>query len=281
MPTSRDHRIAAQGAPTPNAPAGVSTALVAGALVLAGVAGAGGYWLGNEASAEAAAQRLAQMEGEVQRLNALGARLVEMARLDPEDFDFGQPAPRGGPEEYDFSRTDSGDLVRDVKALSRMLDDRGRKMDLLESLLMKHDVGDPRAVVGSPVPTGWLSSTFGSRRDPIKGRRAFHQGIDLVAKIGTEVVAVADGVVEYSGWRNGYGRTLDIRHHGGLVTRYAHNQYLLVTEGVAVRQGQGVATLGASGRTTGAHLHFEVLRNGEQVDPLQYVQVSARADGES
>lgn len=256
------------------------TLFLVGFLAVAGAAGWGGYQLGT-AAAERLGQRVGQLQGEVQRLNALGARLAEMAHLDPALFDFGRPTPMGGPEEYDFNRTDAGDLVRDVKALSRMLDDRGHKLDLLESLIAKHDLGDPRSVTGSPVPTGWLSSTFGARRDPINGRRSFHQGIDLVAKLGTEVVAVADGVVEHSGWRNGYGRTIEIRHPGGLVTRYAHNRELFVEPGTQVRQGQGIATVGSSGRTTGAHLHFEVLSNGAPVDPLHYVQVTARADGES
>lgn len=265
---------------------GMMAALLAAVVSVAGLAGAGGYSLGKELSSQEAAQRLAQMEGEVQRLNALGARLVEIAHLDPDSFDFTQPVPRGGPEEYDFhrpnfSRTDTGDLVRDVDALSRLIEDRGRQLNILESLLKGQDFGEQRLLAGSPVPSGWLSSTFGPRRDPVHGRRAFHQGIDLVAKAGTEVLAVADGIVEYSGWRNGYGRTIDIRHPGGLVTRYAHNRALLVEVGSAVRQGQGIATVGASGRATGTHLHFEVLKDGAQVDPLQYVQLGLPADGES
>lgn len=250
-------------------------------LAVGGMSSLMGYLLGGDVSSQEMAVRVAQMEGEVQRLNALGRRLVEMAHLDPDDFAFDQPAPRGGPEEYDFNRTEAGDLVRDVNALSKLIDDRGRKLDVLESLLMKEDFGDRQFIAGSPVPSGWLSSTFGARRDPFNGRRTLHRGIDLVAKIGTEVVAVADGVVEHSGWREGYGRTIEIRHAGGYVTRYAHNRELLVEEGALVRQGQGIATIGSSGRTTGVHLHFEVLRNGQQVDPLQYVQVSERTDGES
>lgn len=281
MPFKRNHPVSLGSGRVEYPRRRMSAALMVGLLSMAGLAGAGGYWLGKEVSSEGAAQRLTQIEGEVQRLNALGARLVEMAHLDSEAFDFDQPAPRGGPEEYDFNRTDSGDLVRDVNALSKLIDDRRRKFGVLESVLQEQDLGEAQLLVGSPLPSGWISSFFGPRRDPVNGRRDFHQGVDLVAKIGTEVLAVAEGVVEYSGWRNGYGRTIDIRHPSGLLTRYAHNRALLVEVGTAVHQGQGIATVGASGRTTGPHLHFEVLKDGVQVDPLQYVQLALLTDGES
>lgn len=289
-------------------------ARLSGVLVLVGLPGWIGYGLGTQASSgrsalgispelgvgthsqfglptgerqrtqaelDAMAQRLGQLQGEILRLNALGERLVEMARLDPEEFDFGRAPPMGGPADSDFTRTDAGDLIRDVDSLARLLGDRGRKLDLLGDLIMHREL-DRTLSAGMPVRSGWVSSLFGTRRDPVTGRGSFHQGIDFVAKLGSEVVAVADGVVEYSGWRNGYGRTVEIRHPGGLLTRYAHNQKLMVEEGTLVRQGQGIATVGTSGRTTGAHLHFEVLKDGEPVDPSNYVQISERlADGKS
>jgi murein DD-endopeptidase MepM/ murein hydrolase activator NlpD len=235
-----------------------------------------------QAELDTMGQRLGQLQGEILRLNALGERLVQMARLDPEEFDFEHVPPMGGPAGSDFTRTDAGDLIRDVDSLARLLDDRGRKLDLLGDLLKHRELEDRTLPAGMPVHSGWVSSLFGTRRDPLTGRAAFHQGIDFVAKLGSEVVAVADGVVEHSGWRNGYGRTVEIRHPGGLLTRYAHNQKLMVETGAIVRQGQGIATVGASGRTTGAHLHFEVLKDGEPVDPSNYVRISERlADGNS
>jgi murein DD-endopeptidase MepM/ murein hydrolase activator NlpD len=106
----------------------------------------------------------------------------------------------------------------------------------------------------------------------MNGRRSRHLGVDFAGKRGTDILAVADGLVVFTGVRNGYGNTLDIRHANGLVTRYAHNQKILVKEGDLVEKGQVVAKLGSSGRATGPHLHFEVLEDGEQVDPMKYVR---------
>ncbi len=224
----------------------------------------------------ALAQRLGRLQGEMLRLNALGERLVEMADLDSGEFDFASEPPLGGPESTQAADTDIRDLVRDLGSLSGLLEDRGRKLSLLEDVIMTRQLDDRIVPSGKPVREGWISSFFGNRADPKTGQRTFHKGIDFVAKLGSEVVAVADGVVEFSGWRSGYGRTVEIRHVGGYVTRYAHNSKLLVGKGDLVRQGQNISLLGASGRTTGPHLHFEVLREGKPIDPLGYVQSNGR-----
>jgi murein DD-endopeptidase MepM/ murein hydrolase activator NlpD len=123
---------------------------------------------------------------------------------------------------------------------------------------------------GWPVRTGYITSNYGFRIHPTKGRRIFHQGVDFAAPRGTPIVAVADGLVVYSGRKNGYGRIVEVRHVDGLVTRYAHNQSNLVEEGQAVRKGQKIATVGASGTATGPHVHFEVLKNGDHLNPIRY-----------
>ena len=113
-----------------------------------------------------------------------------------------------------------------------------------------------------------LSSLYGERADPLSGELALHQGIDIAGGAGTTVVAAAAGVVSAAGWREGYGTIVEITHGNGFVTRYAHAQRSLVVARQTVRRGQPVALLGESGRTTGPHLHFEVLRDGRPVDPL-------------
>lgn len=113
-----------------------------------------------------------------------------------------------------------------------------------------------------------LSSEFGKRRHPIKNAVIMHQGIDLSAPRGTPILVVAAGTVTYAGWRNGYGRTVEVRHPSGWTTVYAHAQRILVKKGDVVLQGQSIAKVGSSGDVTGPHLHFEVRRNDRPIDPL-------------
>jgi murein DD-endopeptidase MepM/ murein hydrolase activator NlpD len=118
---------------------------------------------------------------------------------------------------------------------------------------------------------GRLSSRFGTRRDPINGSHRFHRGLDIAAARGTPVAAAAEGQVVFAGYQHGYGNTVLIEHADGRQTRYAHADELKVVAGERVAAGQVVATVGSTGRSTGAHLHFEVLENGRQVDPLKAI----------
>ncbi|MDT7897618.1 MAG: peptidoglycan DD-metalloendopeptidase family protein [Armatimonadota bacterium] len=116
--------------------------------------------------------------------------------------------------------------------------------------------------------SGSIVSGFGYRRHPILGGVRFHYGVDIAAPFGTTIRAAADGVVVFAGWRRAYGNTVIIDHGNGLATLYAHCSELLVSEGAVVRQGQPIARVGSTGLTTGPHLHFEVRRYGEPVNPL-------------
>jgi murein DD-endopeptidase MepM/ murein hydrolase activator NlpD len=127
------------------------------------------------------------------------------------------------------------------------------------------------------VEKGWVSSGFGVRADPFSGKRSAHYGIDYAGKAGSNVIAVAGGVVTFSGNdRNGYGMMVEVSHGDGLVTRYAHNQSNLVEPGDLVRKGQPIALMGSSGRATGPHVHFEVYKHGRPVDPSSYVRRTRR-----
>jgi murein DD-endopeptidase MepM/ murein hydrolase activator NlpD len=222
---------------------------------------------------EALSGRLAQMQGDVIRLNALGARLVQMADLSEDEFDFDSPPPMGGPEPTETQIASAAELTEEMERLFSELRDRDRKLTLLEELIMERDLQAEIMPAGSPVRSGYITSGFGYRKDPVNGRRSQHKGVDFAGKRGADVLAVADGLVEFSGSRSGYGKVLDIRHANGLVTRYAHNQKNLVKEGDLVEQGQVIAKLGSTGRATGPHLHFEVLEGGSQVDPMSYVRL--------
>jgi murein DD-endopeptidase MepM/ murein hydrolase activator NlpD len=122
-----------------------------------------------------------------------------------------------------------------------------------------------------PLEGAELSSTFGNREDPFNGRRAFHAGMDFAAAAGTPIRAAAAGTVAFAGFNAAYGWSVEIAHGNSLVTRYAHASRLLVARGTAVRQGDTIAQVGSSGRATGPHLHFEVLKDGAATDPQRYL----------
>lgn len=223
---------------------------------------------------DALSLRLGQMNAHVVRLDALGTRLTQMAGLKDGEFDFTSAPSLGGPEEP-LASTEAmqiSGVVGALDVLDQQLADRGRQLTVLEDLLLNRKLRDEVHPEGRPVTAGYVSSQFGSRTDPFTGRRAFHKGVDFAGREGAEVVAVASGVVIWSGERYGYGQLVEINHGNGYVTRYAHNVDNLVAVGDTVRRGQVIARMGDTGRATGPNLHFEVLLNDRPVDPLTYVQ---------
>lgn len=220
---------------------------------------------------DALTARLGDMQAELIRLNALGERLVQMSGLNPDEFDFQIPPPQGGPDDGSPVRDYTiREIASELGGVVSLLKDRKRKLEILEEAIMEKDLTAQSVPSGWPVRSGYITSNYGMRVHPTKRRRIFHQGVDFAAPRGTPIVAVADGVVAFTGKRNGYGNTVDIRHVDGLVTRYAHNQANLVQEGQRVRQGQKIATVGSTGTATGPHVHFEVLKNGEHQNPIRY-----------
>ena len=223
---------------------------------------------------DALALRIGQMNAHVVRLDALGTRLTQMAGLKDGEFDFTSVPSLGGPEEP-LTATEAmqiNGVVGALDVLDEQLVDRSRQLTVLEDLLLNRKLRDEVRPEGRPVTSGYVSSQFGSRTDPFTGRRAFHKGVDFAGREGAEVVAVASGVVIWSGERYGYGQLVEINHGNGYVTRYAHNVDNLVAVGDTVRRGQVIARMGDTGRATGPNLHFEVLLNDQPVNPLTYVQ---------
>jgi hypothetical protein len=221
---------------------------------------------------DAVSGQVGAMQAEILRLNALGERLVEMAGLSKDEFDFQAPPPQGGPDSGSTGPAAIDALAEELATVLSELDDRKRKLTLLEQLIMERHLGEQLAApAGWPVRAGYISSTFGFRKDPFRGGGAFHKGIDFAGVRGSPVLAVAEGVVTFSGRQSGYGNLVEIRHSDGKVTRYGHCDRLLVKEGAAIERGQTIATLGSTGRSTGPHVHFEVLIGGKQVNPIKYV----------
>ena len=233
---------------------------------------------GNEDTLDALAIRIAQMNARMIRLDAVGRRLTEMAEIDPDEFNFDSDPAMGGPEEPMAAGSNIAvpEVLDAMTSLGYQLTNREAKLNVLESVLMNQNLSARVYPQGRPVKSGWLSSYFGKRTDPFTGKPANHTGIDFAGKHGDEIVAVADGVVTWSGDRYGYGVMVEINHGNGYSTRYAHNSENLVAVGDEVRKGQVVALMGKTGRATGPNLHFEVLRNGSRVNPVNFIRKSSK-----
>ena len=221
---------------------------------------------------DALAMRLASLQAEMMRVGAVGERLVKLAGLDSGEFDFSEPPAVGGPDDPEAEKTQSAsDLIAGMDALEKVLHERGEQLSVLEEWLMTNEVRRQTLPSGLPVFAGWVSSDFGSRINPVTGKRQRHDGVDIPGDVGEDVMAVAAGVVTRSERMRGYGNIVEIRHADGYTTRYAHNQANLVKEGDRVEKGQVIAFLGKSGRTTGPHVHFEVRRDGKPIDPAGFI----------
>jgi len=226
---------------------------------------------------EALTVSLAQLQARMTRLDALGEHLTAMADLEEGEFDFGQIPALGGPLAGEFNvEYSTADLYRELGLFRARLADREQQLDILESLLSNRKLEEQSWLSGRPVEKGWISSHYGKRTDPFTGKPAMHNGIDFAGKEGSNVIAVASGVVTWTGSRSGYGQMVEVSHGDGFVTRYSHNRENLVQPGDVVRKGQPVALMGSTGRSTGAHVHYEVYKHGRSVDPSSYVRRTRR-----
>lgn len=219
-------------------------------------------------------ERLGELQGHVNRLDALGNRLVQMAKIDSDEFDFSSPPAMGGSEEPASGARDYS-LLDTLDQMAAQLKEREAQLYALDRLIMTHNLEEAIYPAGMPVSAGYMSSGFGSRKDPFSGRMAMHKGLDFAGKSGQNVLAVADGVVSFSGRRGAYGNMVELDHGNGYVTRYGHNQRNLVTVGQRIKKGEAIARMGSTGRSTGTHVHFEVLKDGSQVNPKKFVASAA------
>ena len=228
-----------------------------------------------EENLNALTMRLGQMQANVIRLDALGQRLTRMAELDSGEFDFSNPPAQGGPEGESLADSVAlPDFMVQLDELAAQLQNREQQLNVLENMLMSRNLHEEVFPAGRPITKGWLSSNYGTRNDPFTGKPEFHKGVDLAGKEGSDIIAVAAGVVTWGGKRYGYGNLVEINHGNGYVTRYGHAKEVLVKVGDTVKKGQHIALMGNTGRSTGPHVHFEVWANGRTVDPAKYIQAS-------
>jgi murein DD-endopeptidase MepM/ murein hydrolase activator NlpD len=221
---------------------------------------------------DALAVQLGMLQAQATRLNALGQRLTKIGKLDDGEFDFTDPPAMGGPEDPGAaSHSLNFDVSDNIAALRGQFAGEETQLVVLERLLLDRKLDNSLLPSGYPVASSYIGSGFGARTDPINGLGEYHTGIDLDAPAGSNITAVADGVVTFNGERPGYGNVIEIDHGNGYMTRYAHNSKNLATVGERVHAGEIVAKVGSTGRATGPHCHFEVWLHGKVVNPMTYV----------
>jgi murein DD-endopeptidase MepM/ murein hydrolase activator NlpD len=222
--------------------------------------------------------KLAELQSHVLRLNALGGQLADNANIPEKEFDFNKLPPSGGPSATagDISRKSFEQLLVEITQLENSLNHKENQLTMLESLTLGHHIENTRYLSGRPITKGWLSSYVGIRTDPFNGRPSMHKGIDFAGKEDGDIIATASGIVSWADDRYGYGLLIEINHGDGLKTRYGHNKQLLVDIGDVVVKGQVIARMGSTGRSTGPHVHYEILRNDKQIDPINFVYRKAK-----
>lgn len=206
---------------------------------------------------------LGSMQAKIDYLDSISANLAEKNGLSPENFTL--------PDEILQLSSQQTNVTEQIETLGNALDYKIKQLDALESILIGLNIEQQSKLAGRPLNKGWLSSHYGMRKDPFSGRRTMHKGVDFAGKAGEEIIATGAGIVTWSGERSGYGFLVEIDHGNGFRTRYGHNKKLTVEVGDVVTKGQVVALLGNTGRSTGAHVHYEVLKNGQQIDPLPFI----------
>ena len=220
-------------------------------------------------------RKIANLEGESQRLEAFAKKMIKLANLDEKVFNFDKPPARGGLGGRNFIRRHPLIIARavdqDVEQIKKQLRQQSNQLERMQIILRSRALGKSMTVSKWPVASAYISSSFGMRKDPFTGRLRKHNGLDLAGPRGSAIMSVADGVVIFTGRKGGYGNVVEIKHTNGLVSRYAHLEKSLVKTKQSVVAGEKIALLGTSGRSTGPHLHLEILKNNKNIDPLVFL----------
>ena len=219
-----------------------------------------------EAQLSVVISQLAELNSQLSQLDQRAGHLAEALGMKAKDLEafadnvVTEPVESESPFEQAFI------------AARQSIDSRSRQIAMLESLVKGHHIHRQSQLSGRPVESGWLSSYYGMRKDPFSGTPAMHKGLDFAGASGDAVVTTAAGIVTWAGKRYGYGNLVEIEHKDGFITRYGHNQSVDVAVGDVVTKGQIIARMGSTGRSTGAYVHYEVIRNGQPVDPLPFTR---------
>jgi murein DD-endopeptidase MepM/ murein hydrolase activator NlpD len=225
------------------------------------------------------ATKLAKLQSQLIQLDSVGEKLVKVAKLDRKEFNFDTIKAIGGPDrEKESEGSDllviksSTNIQLRLTEIQNELSKKSQQLYAIEALYDDKLYRDTVTPQGKPAEKGWISSYFGKRKDPFTGKKSKHRGIDVAGKANTHIIATASGIITWAKKKSGYGNLVEISHGNGLVTRYGHCKKILVKEGQIVEQGEKIATIGTTGRSTGPHVHYEVIKKGVKINPLSYVK---------
>ncbi len=229
--------------------------------------------------------KTAKLEGHVKRLNSLGKIIAKKNNIDIQDYLLSQDPAMGGLEKSNDGRLKvltKENITKSINDLELELELQEQRYDILNNANIANYstktgfLKDPTDLINYslPVSKGYVSSAYGKRRDPFNGHQRHHNGIDIAAKHGSKIQAIASGFVTFSGRKGGYGNVIDIHHSDSLKSRYAHLDTIKVKKGQVVRKGDTIATMGKTGRATGSHLHLEVWKKNRPVNPESYINTA-------
>lgn len=220
------------------------------------------------------AMRVGELQARLSRLTAIGERVAGKAGVPVAELSKTATPGQGGPlESVGDSPLSPAEISQLLDTLSAQFAQEGDKLQVMDRELLDRQIRQGRLNLDKPVEdSGYQSSHFGLRTDPFTGRLARHRGVDFADTMGAPILAAESGIVVFAGRHPQYGNVLDVDHGNGLVTRYGHADRLLVKLGEMVKRGQQIAEVGSSGRSTGPHLHFEVLKNGVRQNPTRFLK---------
>lgn len=232
---------------------------------------------------ESVVMRVESLQEGLEGLESMGTRMFEEAGIETDDFDI-QTSRIGGiggprlPDDDEAPPVDSEEFQATVASLEQMrgtLEVRERQLGVLRRLVLGASTESAEdKVSGRPVKSGWISSGYGRRKDPITHTPAFHSGMDFGARYGSSIIATGVGVVTFAGRDRSYGNYVEVAHGDGLTTLYAHAGSISVEPGDVVEKGQELGKVGDTGRSTGPHVHYEVIQDGKRLNPWKFVHPS-------
>jgi murein DD-endopeptidase MepM/ murein hydrolase activator NlpD len=214
------------------------------------------------------ARKLGEIQAKVLQLESLGERVSSLAGVNPVDQ---KPKPGQGGVLITGHALSLEELQTTLTELDQLTNQRTDLMTVIESRLFEQRIKKMMVPTQAPVPNASLGSIFGWRIDPITGQSALHTGLDFSAETGASILSAAGGVVVAQEFHSQYGNMIEIDHGNGLISRYAHSSKVFVKKGDLIKRGQKIAEVGTTGRSTGPHLHFEVLVQGVPQDPQKFL----------
>jgi len=217
------------------------------------------------------ARALGQMQARISRLDMLGAKLVNVASLDKAEFDFGLEPAFGGPRQPQLTHNTGADIEDRIKSLDERLKQLGTQLTAVDFMMESKRDAQAARPHAWPTEGGWISSRFGPRIDPFNGTPSHHYGVDIANRHGAPILAASRGVVTFAGKMEDFGYVVDVEHGHGYKTRYAHMGSLVANLGDVVEANQLLGRIGSTGHSTGPHLHYEVRRYGELINPRSFM----------